>query len=881
MKSFRFFVLLLGLFVPAAHAVDIEAAIAPSPDYQGEGSEFIISWASLAGKWYNVEAATQLDGNWSTLNPGPIVAQSGEATYRDQTTSSVRFYRVRKLDTEPPEVVRLNPADGAIAVGRQEPLTVQLWDEAGIAWESIAFSTAAGPIIGIGDPRLSFTDNVLTYVPGSGEYYGDYGETVAVTLSVSDKLGYRLENYTWTFRLELEAVLASNVVLIDGASGLTLLSIDGDTYTFSYAGDSPGVSVDNILVSTDQENPYKRRALDIADHPESHTIDILTEAVPLSELFEQGSLRASYALNEQTQVAPLFPANGQALLEGYKIDLTGKVIYEDSHIQVQVTSGAIEFVPEFTIAADLNGLRLTSFDAEVTGTVNFDMTVKATAQISGTYEHSTKLKTFKNVFLQFIGPVPVWEEVVLEFNIGFAAEAEVSGWIEAGFTSSNSLTVGATLRDGSWNTFSRRTGEFSPRTPQWQISGGVKLQAYVEPKLTVYLESLVGPSVNLRPYLDLEGYFQANPFAYDCGLYAGLTSDLAIQLRGWDDDWGELPSWRLLDLRWTLWHESYPRGWGKPTRWYVDDSVPSSGDGSSWGTAFKTIQEGIDASSDGHQVIVATGTYVENIHFKGKNIVLRSTDPFARTTVASTVIDGNRGVYVVTFAGTETQTCALEGFTIQNGAGIYGGTLDGPHTRAAVRQNVVIDNWAYFECGIVNCDGLIEGNWVGRNEVWNWVTGIVGCDGTIRNNVVCLNSGVDCVGVIDCNGVVENNVIVGNQGWCWTGVIVCKGIIRNCIIWGNSEGYQVEDSSIPTYSCIQDWTGGGIGNTSLDPRFIDPDGPDNDPYTYQDNNYRLRADSPCIDAGKNASWMSEAVDLDGNPRIINGRVDMGAYEYKP
>lgn len=117
MKSFCFFVLLLAFFVPAAHAVDIQATIALSPDYQGEGSEFIISWDAIPGKWYNVGAATQLDGNWSTLNPGPIVAQSGEAAYRDQTASPVMFYRVRKLDTEPPEVVHLNPGDGAIAVG--------------------------------------------------------------------------------------------------------------------------------------------------------------------------------------------------------------------------------------------------------------------------------------------------------------------------------------------------------------------------------------------------------------------------------------------------------------------------------------------------------------------------------------------------------------------------------------------------------------------------------------------------------------------------------------------------------------------------------------------------------------------------------------------
>lgn len=43
--------------------------------------------------------------------------------------------------------------------------------------------------------------------------------------------------------------------------------------------------------------------------------------------------------------------------------------------------------------------------------------------------------------------------------------------------------------------------------------------------------------------------------------------------------------------------------------WYVKWDV-SSGDGTSWGTAFDTIVEGIDAASDGDTVLVADGIYV-------------------------------------------------------------------------------------------------------------------------------------------------------------------------------------------------------------------------------------------------------------------------------
>jgi hypothetical protein len=103
--------------------------------------------------------------------------------------------------------------------------------------------------------------------------------------------------------------------------------------------------------------------------------------------------------------------------------------------------------------------------------------------------------------------------------------------------------------------------------------------------------------------------------------------------------------------------------------WYVDVSVPKAGDGTSWEKAFKRIQVGINNASNGDAVIVAQGTYVENINFAGKHIVLRSTNPTDWAVVRQTIIDGNKAGSVVQFAGTEDETCVLSGFTIRNGNG--------------------------------------------------------------------------------------------------------------------------------------------------------------------------------------------------------------------
>jgi hypothetical protein len=121
--------------------------------------------------------------------------------------------------------------------------------------------------------------------------------------------------------------------------------------------------------------------------------------------------------------------------------------------------------------------------------------------------------------------------------------------------------------------------------------------------------------------------------------------------------------------------------------------------------------------------------------------------------------------------------------------------------------------------------------------------------------------------------------------------------VTNCILWGNrasSGGNEIaltDSSTIDVAYCdvqggqagtYDDGSGNtvnwGSGNIDVDPLFIDPNGPDGIIGT-EDDNLRLSAGSPCIDAG-DPNFLADPneTDLDGNPRIINGIVDMGAYE---
>jgi len=81
----------------------------------------------------------------------------------------------------------------------------------------------------------------------------------------------------------------------------------------------------------------------------------------------------------------------------------------------------------------------------------------------------------------------------------------------------------------------------------------------------------------------------------------------------------------------------------------------------------------------------------------------------------------------------------------------------------------------------------------------------------------------------------------------------------------------------------------GQGNTDIDPCFVEAGFWDangtledaNDDF-WVEGDYHLLPSSVCIDAG-DPNYIAEPneTDLDGNPRIIGRRVDMGAYEYNP
>jgi hypothetical protein len=115
--------------------------------------------------------------------------------------------------------------------------------------------------------------------------------------------------------------------------------------------------------------------------------------------------------------------------------------------------------------------------------------------------------------------------------------------------------------------------------------------------------------------------------------------------------------------------------------------------------------------------------------------------------------------------------------------------------------------------------------------------------------------------------VFEGNTVVGNSAQPGApGGVSCDmtAPVVGSIVWGNLGGdEQVSTACAVSYSDV-DQDVMGVGNIRKDPML---------------DGYHLQAGSPCIDASD--PTMASGTDVDGEPRPMNGRADIGADELAP
>lgn len=329
---------------------------------------------------------------------------------------------------------------------------------------------------------------------------------------------------------------------------------------------------------------------------------------------------------------------------------------------------------------------------------------------------------------------------------------------------------------------------------------------------------------------------------------------------------------------------------------YVKPDGSDANDGSSWATAKKTVQAACDANAAlGGEVWVKSGVYPEHVAI-ARAVALyggfagtesnRSQRPDPR--LSPSVIDGGGSAFpVATFATGAPPSTTLDGFTITGGGGGSGGGANFASASPVIRNNLFRTNNSTGHGGAIYVSAgapLITNNTIVGNTATGFGGGIylTGSSATLANNSIARNSAQFGGGIFEESGgdprIVNNTIVENGDANNGSGALYGRDDVTfvNNIIAFNTSGLFWQTTDVhSTHNLVfantdGDYTGAGTApadNVVADPLLA------RDAY----GNYHIQPGSPARNAGLNSAAVG-TTDIDGEPRIQQGTVDIGADE---
>ena len=331
----------------------------------------------------------------------------------------------------------------------------------------------------------------------------------------------------------------------------------------------------------------------------------------------------------------------------------------------------------------------------------------------------------------------------------------------------------------------------------------------------------------------------------------------------------------------------------------VTKAIRVVGDGGPDVTTVSVGKETILSDLDAVITVSDENAVIEGLSFSGANKAVRLLSLSLGTVRNCAFAETKSRKSPVDIAGGTLDNCVIR----NSEASTYGGTTGfadgGFFINAGVMQNCVVSNCygssagagsleggtvsnclfianrhggsyggGVSESGIVRVAGGVMANCIVSNNYTETslkgVVGVYASAGTVRSCLVSDNRGVGSVGLwASGSAVVENVTVAGNVS---TGEGVTTGVkaspkatLVNVLAWGDgAAAVNAIDNGATCTTCLFD----------KDPIFRNAERGD----------YRIKNGSPAQNAGTNRDWMQGAVDLFGNARILNKRVDIGCHE---
>ena len=346
---------------------------------------------------------------------------------------------------------------------------------------------------------------------------------------------------------------------------------------------------------------------------------------------------------------------------------------------------------------------------------------------------------------------------------------------------------------------------------------------------------------------------------------------------------------------------------------YVDSAATGTGDGSSWANAYPYLSDALSAASADNSVtdiLIAKGTYYptgtqsstdriatfyitrSGIHIKGGYPTGGGDQPIPPSLDQGTILSGNIGdpaintdnsyhvFCIVNISGSDG--LVLEGLQFSDGQS-NNGDITTPINSKVIDGNTGGGVYYQSQSGPVDIHNCIftrnAASYLGGAlAIGNQKTPILISNCLFYNNVSEYGSAILNFGALTVKGttffgntntVIDNNFTANltiSNSIMWDNAIEISSflnqqidiIANNCII-NNFDPAMIDEFSSASYISTED------------PLFEEPD----------NGNFQLHTNSPAINAGNNDLLPNALeIDLAGNPRIVDSRTDLGAFEHQ-
>lgn len=296
-------------------------------------------------------------------------------------------------------------------------------------------------------------------------------------------------------------------------------------------------------------------------------------------------------------------------------------------------------------------------------------------------------------------------------------------------------------------------------------------------------------------------------------------------------------------------------------------------DGFTIAGAYNNVNYGGGAVTVDSSPIIANCIFMGNYSSDGGGAINHSGSGIL--TLEDCIFDGNvgntfGGGALRLYAGTvNISNCYFK----SNQSSTYGGAIYINNTILNVSNSVFAGNIAQTTGSAIRIadvgtlhisNSMVVGNYAGQTGAIYTATASNSSAHTIKNCTVAHNKQANSGGMGTPSAIGLNN----------------EATVTNSIIYGNSSPIQVLGTGVTfTNNITQSTTNSATGTNILytDPKFILPGDVNNAPFDTIGFNYHLNILSEGIDFGLNTNVVG-TTDLDGNARIHNNIVDLGAYE---